>query len=157
MDMNHTCRQEILSSSETLGELVARACGSNKDAAQMKSRIRNLERFFEQNGFSRGQPYKMAVLYTMMRHGHSIRSVEKWWGVVDSNYYSYSPNTGEKYLKNIRDLVNEEVMESPQDATEDNWTPGDRIYDPRNDPLREHFDFFDSSTTENTSLTSFAD
>jgi hypothetical protein len=157
--MNHSRRQEILENTNSLGKLVVKACdcSDNVSPAQMESKISNLERFFEDNGFSRGQPYKMAVLYTMMRHGHSIRSVEKWWGVVDSNYYSYSPTTGEKYLNKIRDLINDKVLDNPEDISDTAWTPGDRIYDPRNDPLREHFDYFNNATTENSSLTSFAD
>ena len=157
--MNHSRRTEILANTSSLGELVVKACGCSDSvsSAQMKSRITNLERFFEKHGFSRGQPYKMAVVYTMMRHGHSIRSIEKWWGVVDSNYYSYSANTGEKYLDRIRDLINEEVLEDPESVSKEDWTPGDKIYDPRNDPLREHFEYFNNATTENSSLASFAD
>lgn len=150
--MNALERQEAMAEADSLPELLSYACDvSVEEGKEMQSRINSLESFFEDEGFSRGKPKKMAILYVMMRHGHTARSVEKWWGETENSYKSFSADLGSSYLEDMKELINEEV-----DHNEDsNWTPGDKVYEPREDPIDEYFDI--ESQGRNAKITSFGD
>lgn len=144
-------RQEYMEKADTLTELLSYTCDVPKDEArELEARIDKLESFFENQGFSRSKPWKMAVLYVMMRHGHTCRTVEQWWGKTESSYNSISKSTAQEYLEDIKQLINEEV----EYEENTNWTPGDAVYEPRKDPLDEHFDM-DESGGANMDITSF--
>lgn len=144
-------RQKRMKQADTMAELLASACEvSLSKGKEMESRINALENFFEKNGFSRAKPRKMAVLYVMMRHGHRPTTVEKWWGKVDSSYWSFSADSGQEYLKDIEQLIDEEV-----DNYDGQGNPGYAVYEPRKDPLEKHFNI--SSGSRNAKLGSFGD
>jgi|APHM01.1.fsa_nt_gi hypothetical protein len=150
--MNVIERNEAIEKSDSLPELLSYACDvSLEEGRDMHSRINSLESFFEDKGFSRGKPKKMAILYVMMRHGHSVRTVEKWWGEADSSYKSFSADLGLNYLEEIKELVNEEVGYEG----DSNWTPGDKVYESWEDPIEEHFDVEDEG--RNAKITSFGE
>ena len=149
--MNYYERQEYMKKADSLAELLSYACDvSVEEGRKLEARIDKLEDFFENHGHSQSKPWKMAVLYVMMRHGHSVRTVEKWWGEPESSYYSFSAQSGKQYLKDIKEIINEKV-DHDKDA---NWTPGDKAYEKRQDPLDEYFDIEKDEGT-NADLSSF--
>lgn len=148
--MNHKERQKCLEEADSLAEALSFACDvSEKQGQRMVARINGLEKFFENKGHSRAKPKKMAILYVMMRYGHTTRTVEKWWGSETSSYWSFSAKTGQKYLEEIKEIINESVEHDENS----NWTPGDKVYESREDPLNEYFDIDGGS--HNSSLSSF--
>lgn len=150
--MNAIERREAMADSDSLPELLSHACDVDMDEARnLQSRINSIESFFEDEGFSRGKPRKMAIMYVMMRHDNSVRTVEKWWGETESSYKSFSVDTGKDYLQDIKELINEEV----EYDEETHWTPGDKVYESREDPLDEYFDIEDEG--RNAKITSFGE
>lgn len=148
--MNAIERREAMAESDSLPELLTHACDVDMEKARsLQSRINSIESFFEEKGFSRGKPRKMAIMYIMMRYGHTVRTVEKWWGVTESSYNSFSADIGKDYLQDIKDLVNNNV-EYDEDT---HWTPGDKVYESTEDPLDEYFDIDDEG--RNAKITSF--
>lgn len=130
-------RLELMGQSETFEELLSNACDVNTEkAGQIKSRIDDLESFFENQGHSRAKPKKMAILYVLVRYGHTPRTVEKWWGEVESSYYSFSDDLGQNYLEEMKDMINDKVGAN----SDKNWTPGDDVYLSSEDPISEFFD-----------------
>lgn len=148
--MNAVERREYMSKADTLTELLSYACDVPIDRArELEARIDKLESFFENKGYSRSKPWKMAVLYVMMRHEHSCRTVELWWGDAEGST-SLSKDTAQGYLEEIKSIINDKV-EHNEDS---NWTPGDEVYETRKDPLDEYFDM-DESGGANMDITSF--
>lgn len=150
--MNAIERREAIEESDSLPELLSHACDvSIEEARELQSRINSLESFFEEKGFSRGKPKKMAILYVMMRHGHTTRTVEKWWGETESSYKSFSADLGQDYLEEIKGLIDEKV-EHDEDS---NWTPGDKVYESWEDPIEEYFEV--ENEGRNAKITSFGE
>lgn len=148
--MNAIERQQAMKESDSLPELLSRACDVDiEEAKNLQSRMNSIESFFEDNGFSRGKPWKMAVMYVMMRNGHSVRTVEKWWGTAENSYRSFSVDSGKSYLQEIKDLINKEAEYDEESL----WTPGDKVYESSEDPLEEYFDIDDEG--RNAKITSF--
>lgn len=150
--MNAKERRQAMSDSESLPELLSYACEVDSEKArELQSRINSIESFLQDNGFSRGKPRKMAILYVMMRYGHTPRTVEKWWGKTESSYDSFSEDLGQKYLNSLKDLINSRVEFDEEQL----WTPGDKLYDSREDPFEEYFDIEDEG--RNAKITSFGE
>lgn len=150
--MNSIERREAMADSDSLPQILSHACDVDMDEArEMQSRINSIQSFFSENGFSRGKPKKMAVLYVMMRYGHTSRTVEKWWGKTDNSYNSFSADLGQNYLEDIKQLINEEADYDKEEI----WTPGDKVYQPSEDPLDEFFDIDDQG--RNAKITSFGE
>lgn len=149
--MNQRERIREMEASDNLVELLESACNiGQSEARKAKSRINSIESFFEEKGFNRGKPRKMAILYIMMRYGHTPRTVEKWWGETDSSYNSFSASLGLDYLEEIKEVINNKVEVSENS----NWTPGDKVYEPSEDPLQEHFNIEDQG--RNAKISSFS-
>lgn len=148
--MNSIERKKLMEKSDSLDEILSYSCDvPSKKAKSMVSEINSIESFLEKNGFSRGKPRKMAVMYIMMRHSHRPRSIEKWWGKTDSSYESFSADLGKNYLEEIKEFINDKV-----DYEKDSgWTPGDKVYDPNEDPLNEYFNI--ENKGRNSKITSF--
>ena len=141
-----------MADSDSLPEILSYACDVDmEEARDLQARINSIEAFFEDKGFSRGKPRKMAIMYVMMRYGHTVRTVEKWWGVTESSYNSFSVSTGKDYLQDIKELINREVGSDE----ETNWTIGDKVYEPWEDPLDEYFEIKDEG--RNARITSFGE
>lgn len=137
--MNQIDRAKYMEKSDSLPELLSHACNITIDKAKnLQGRINSIESFFNQHGQTGIKARKMAILYVMMRHGHSARTVELWWGNVDG-HKSYSAKTGSKYLVEMKELINNNVSYDE----DDNWTPGDEVYEPNKDPLDTYFDIQD--------------
>jgi hypothetical protein len=148
--MNSKERLKAMSRSDSLPELLSSACDVDIEKARnLQSRINSIESFLEDNGFSRGKPKKMAILYIMMRYGHTPRTVEKWWGKTESSYNSFSEDLGHNYLEDLKEFINDRV----EFEEEEDWTPGDELYDSKKDPFNEYFDIEDEG--RNAKITSF--
>lgn len=136
--MNQSNRNKLLENSESLPELLGNSCNVSMDEGRkMESRINTLEKFF--SDYSSGKkPRKMAFVYVFMRKGIRPPKVAQLCGETDSPRDSLSADLGKSYLEDIKEIINDKVNHDEKDGYE--WTPGDKVYEPNEDPLREYFD-----------------
>lgn len=144
--MNSQERRDKMAEADSFGEVLAYACGEPlEEKKYLIGWVDEVEGFLEDRGYNRAQPRKMAVIYVLLRHDHSIRSIVKWWGNTESSYWSLSADSAKKYAKEL-----EEIVES-HDEAEDG--AGFGVYEPSEDPLGEFYDVEVSS--RNTGLDEF--
>lgn len=130
-------RKEVKDEAESFSELLSLICkGERGHGSYLKQWVDNLEKFFDNNGFNRSKPRKMAVTYVLTRYGCTAVTVSYWWGETDGTYWSLSEKTAKKYLREIRELINEH----PEAETESEWTSGDMVYEPSEHPLKKFYD-----------------
>lgn len=135
--MNKNQRNKILDKSDTLPQLLSNACNVSVDQGKtMQSRINTLEKFFSDYASGK-KPRKMAFVYVFMRKGIRPSKVAKFCGETESSRDSLSADLGKSYLKDIKEIINNNVDYNEVDGY--NWTPGDKVYEPDEDPLNEYF------------------
>lgn len=143
-------RQDLMRKADTFYELMSLICKDEKGhESYLKEWEESLERFFDNNGFSRAKPKKMAVTYIITRFEYSATSVSYFWGDAESSYWSISKETAQKYLREIKELINQH----PEADTETLWSSGDAVYETNKDPMKEFYGV--DVKTENSQLTAY--
>lgn len=133
-------RQELMEKADNKVELLAYACDISEEQARAEwDRINELEEFFSQ-WHGRAKPKKMALTYVMTRYDHTSRTVAYWWG----EKRGLSENTAQKYLSEIRMIVDDEAGEYEErdvssDSEIDEYSEGYKVYESSKDPIKNYF------------------